>query len=88
MNDAKDHLHYWRANLKVLSILLTIWFLVSFGAGIVYVDELNQFQIGGFKFGFWMAQQGSIYVFVALIFAYTWIMNRIDRAYDVDERSH
>jgi putative solute:sodium symporter small subunit len=61
-----------------LSILLSIWFLVSFGFGILFVDFMNQFQIGGFKLGFWFAQQGSIYVFVALIFLYVFLMNRLD----------
>jgi putative solute:sodium symporter small subunit len=69
---------YWRTNLKYLSILLSIWFLVSFGFGILFVDFMNQFQIGGFKLGFWFAQQGSIYVFVTLIFLYVFLMNRLD----------
>ena len=69
---------YWITNLKYLSILLSIWFLVSFGFGILFVDFMNQFQIGGFKLGFWFAQQGSIYVFVALIFLYVFLMNRLD----------
>ena len=69
---------YWKTNLKYLSILLSIWFLVSFGFGILFVDFMNQFQIGGFKLGFWFAQQGSIYVFVALIFLYVFLMNRLD----------
>ena len=69
---------YWKTNLKYLSILLSIWFLVSFGFGILFVDFINQFQIGGFKLGFWFAQQGSIYVFVVLIFLYVFLMNRLD----------
>ena len=69
---------YWKTNLKYLSILLSIWFVVSFGFGIVLVDFMNQFQIGGFKLGFWFAQQGSIYVFVLLIFVYVFLMNRLD----------
>jgi len=69
---------YWKTNLKYLSILLSIWFLVSFGFGILFVDFMNQFQIGGFKLGFWFAQQGSIYVFVVLIFLYVFLMNRLD----------
>ena len=60
--------NYWRSNLKILSILLSIWFIVSFGFGIIFSDFLDQFQIGGFKLGFWFAQQGSIYLFVLLIF--------------------
>ena len=70
--------NYWKTNLKYLSILLAIWFLVSFGFGILLVDLLNQIQIGGFKLGFWFAQQGSIYIFVALIFVYVFLMNRLD----------
>jgi putative solute:sodium symporter small subunit len=70
--------NYWKTNLKYLGILLSIWFLVSFGFGILFVDFMNQFQIGGFKLGFWFAQQGSIYVFVLLIFIYVFLMNRLD----------
>ncbi|MDB4751556.1 DUF4212 domain-containing protein [Flavobacteriaceae bacterium] len=70
--------NYWKTNLKYLGILLSIWFLVSFGFGILFVDFMNQFQIGGFKLGFWFAQQGSIYVFVILIFVYVFLMNRLD----------
>jgi putative solute:sodium symporter small subunit len=69
---------YWKTNLKYLGVLLSIWFLVSFGFGILFVDFMNQFQIGGFKLGFWFAQQGSIYVFVLLIFIYVFLMNRLD----------
>lgn len=76
---------YWRQNLKYLSILLGIWFLASFGAGILFVDWLDQFRLGGFKLGFWFAQQGSILVFVVLIFVYVWLMNRLDRQFDVHE---
>ncbi|MAI80542.1 MAG: hypothetical protein CL917_16495 [Deltaproteobacteria bacterium] len=76
---------YWRANLKLMAGLLTVWFVVSYGFGILFVDELDEIRIGGFKLGFWFAQQGSIYVFVALIFVYVWRMNRLDRKYDVDE---
>jgi putative solute:sodium symporter small subunit len=61
---------YWRANLKVLSILLVIWFAVSYGAGILFVDTLDTIRLGGFPLGFWFAQQGSIYTFVVLIFVY------------------
>jgi|TARA_B110001450_G_scaffold65352_1_gene61871 putative solute:sodium symporter small subunit len=70
--------NYWKTNLKYLVVLLSIWFLVSFGFGILFVDFMNQFQIGGFKLGFWFAQQGSIYVFVLLIFIYVFLMNRLD----------
>ena len=77
---------YWQRNLRYLLILLSIWFLASYGAGILFVDTLNRIQVGGFKLGFWFAQQGSIYIFVALIFVYVWLMNRLDRAFDVDEQ--
>ena len=77
---------YWRAHLTILGALLLVWFAVSFGCGILFVDELDTIRFGGFKLGFWMAQQGSIYVFVALIFIYTWLMNRLDRKYDVHEK--
>ena len=77
---------YWRTNLRYLAILLSIWFIVSYGCGILFVDQLNQIKIGGFKLGFWFAQQGAIYVFVLLIFVYIYLMNRLDRAYDVDEK--
>ena len=76
---------YWRANIRLLLILLAIWFAVSFGAGILFVDVLNQIEIAGFKLGFWFAQQGSIFVFVALIFVYTWRMKVLDRQFDVDD---
>jgi len=72
---------YWRANLKILSILLLLWFLVSFGFGILWSDFLDQYQIGGFKVGFWFAQQGSIYFFVLLIFGYIYLMNKLDKKY-------
>ena len=77
---------YWRQNLIYLASLLAIWFIVSYGAGILFVDWLDQFRLGGFKLGFWFAQQGSIYVFVILIFIYVWLMNRLDRKFDFDEQ--
>ena len=73
--------NYWRSNLKILSILLSIWFIVSFGFVIIWSDSLYQLQIGGFKLGFWFAQQGSIYFFVILIFIYIYLMNRLDKKY-------
>ncbi|MAS30033.1 MAG: hypothetical protein CMC44_05405 [Flavobacteriaceae bacterium] len=72
---------YWKINLKYLIILLSIWFLVSFGFGILFVDILNQIKIKGFKLGFWFAQQGAIYVFVILIFVYVFLMNRLDKKF-------
>jgi putative solute:sodium symporter small subunit len=76
---------YWKRNLKVVLSLLAIWFIVSYGFGILLVDWLDQFHIFGFKLGFWFAQQGSIYVFVLLILAYVVIMNKVDREFDVHE---
>ncbi|MEZ4957800.1 MAG: DUF4212 domain-containing protein [Saprospiraceae bacterium] len=76
---------YWNRNLRYLAFLLAIWFLVSYGCGILFADTLNNFQIGGFKLGFWFAQQGAIYVFVALIFIYVLLMNKLDKEYEVDE---
>ncbi|MDO9554362.1 DUF4212 domain-containing protein [Rhodonellum sp.] len=76
---------YWKKNLKTLFILLSIWFLVSFGFGILLVEPLNSIRMGGFKLGFWFAQQGSIYSFVILIFVYVVRMNRLDREFDVNE---
>jgi len=73
--------NYWLDNLKILSVLLTIWFLVSFGFGIIWSDFFDQFKIGGFKLGFWFAQQGSIYFFVLLIFIYIHLMNKLDKKY-------
>lgn len=72
---------YWKANIKILISLLLVWFLASFGFGILWSDELDQIQIGGFKLGFWFAQQGSIYIFVLLIFIYVHLMNRLDQKY-------
>jgi len=78
---------YWVRNLRILFALLAIWWLVSFGAGILWADSLDNITIPGtgFKLGFWFAQQGSIYVFVALIFIYSWLMNRLDKEFDVHE---
>ena len=76
---------YWRANLKLLAVLLAIWFTVSFGFGILLVEPLNRIDFFGFPFGFWWAQQGSIYVFIVLIFVYVAAMRRLDRKYDVHE---
>lgn len=76
---------YWRENIRLLVTLMTIWFLVSFGAGILFRDFLDQFVIGGFPLGFWFAQQGSIYVFIVLIFYYAWKMHRIERRYHLDD---
>ena len=76
---------YWKVNLKYLAILLSIWFLVSFLFGIAFAESLNQFYIAGFPLGFWFAHQGSIYTFVILIFVYVFLMNKLDKKFDVDE---
>lgn len=76
---------YWKTNLKYLGILLSIWFVVSYLFGILLVDELNEIRLGGFKLGFWFAQQGSIYAFVLLIFVYIRLMNKLDKKYHVNE---
>lgn len=76
---------YWKENIKYVLILMLIWFLVSFGAGIIFKDTLNGIKIGGFKLGFWFAQQGSMYVFVILIFVYVKLMNKLDKKYGYDE---
>ncbi len=81
----KDSSLYWQANIKLVVLCLVIWFVVSFGFGILLVEPLNKIQLGGYKLGFWFAQQGSIYVFVALIFFYAFKMNRLDKEYDVHE---
>lgn len=81
-----SHRAYWRRNLRYLLILLVIWFVVSFGFGIFFADQLNDIKIGGFKLGFWFAQQGSIYIFVVLIFLYVRWMNKLDKKFDVDEK--
>ena len=75
---------YWRANLRLMAVLLAIWALVSYGFGVVWVETLNAWQVGGFPLGFWFAQQGSIYVFIALIAVYVVAMDRLDRRYGVD----
>jgi len=76
---------YWKENIRYLYILLAVWFLVSFVAGIMLKDVLNDFKLGGFKLGFWFAQQGSMYVFVVLIFVYVRLMNKLDKKYGYDK---
>ncbi|MDX5372722.1 MAG: DUF4212 domain-containing protein [Pseudomonadaceae bacterium] len=76
---------YWKANLRLMLTLLVIWFAVSFGAGVLFVEQLNAINFFGFPLGFWFAQQGSIYTFVVMIFFYVWKMNQLDRKYDVHE---
>ena len=76
---------YWKDNIRYLLILLSVWFLVSFGAGIIFKNFLNEFKFGGFKLGFWFAQQGSMYVFVILIFIYVRLMDKLDKKYGYDK---
>ena len=78
---------YWKANLKIVFSLLFIWFLASFGFGIIFSESLDQIRIGGFKLGFWFAQQGSIYIFVAIIFLYVLLMKRLDKKLKEEESS-
>jgi putative solute:sodium symporter small subunit len=78
---------YWKKNIRIVLSLLIVWFFVSFGMGILLVDVLDSFRFFGFKLGFWMAQQGSIFCFVILIFVYVYKMNKLDRQYDVEENN-
>ena len=83
--DRKIAHQYWRHNLKYLTLLMAVWFVVSYGCGILFVDELNTIKMGGFKLGFWFAQQGAIYVFVILIFVYVRLMNHLDKKFGVND---
>ena len=85
--NSKDSTHkeYWQANLRLVFACLIVWFIVSYGFGILLVEQLNAIPLGGFKLGFWFAQQGSIFVFLILIFFYSWKMNRLDRKFGVEE---
>ena len=87
MDSTEAKRRYWQANLRLVAGCLVVWFVVSYVCGILLVEPLNAYRIPGtgYPVGFWFAQQGSIYVFVALIFLYVWLMNRLDRAYDLDE---
>ena len=76
---------YWKKNIRIVLSLLAVWFFVSFGMGILLVDVLDNFRLFGFKLGFWMAQQGSIFCFVVIIFVYVYRMNKLDHQYDMDE---
>jgi putative solute:sodium symporter small subunit len=82
-NDAAQA--YWKENISLILKMLVIWFVVSYGCGIIFIDELNAIEFGGFKLGFWFAQQGSIYVFVVMIFVYAKMMERIEEKYDIHE---
>ncbi len=81
----EDRAAYWKANIRLVGILLTIWFVVSYGFGILLKETLDAFSIGGYPLGFWFAQQGSIFVFLVLIFVYAWRMNKLDQKFDVHE---
>ena len=76
---------YWRRNIRIVMVMLAIWFLVSYGAGLIFAPVLNQIEIAGFRLGFWFAQQGAIYIFVAMGFVYAALMNRLDKEFDVHE---
>jgi len=85
MNEKQNRAAYWKANLRLVGLCLSIWFVVSFLFGIVLLEQLNTIKLGGYKLGFWFAQQGSIYVFVGLIFFYAHRMNKLDKKFDLDE---
>ena len=87
MNDSHDSQAkaYWRENIRTVLILLAVWFIVSYGMGILFADALDKIQFFGFHLGFWMSQQGSIFCFVILIFVYVYKMNKLDHKYNVDE---
>ena len=83
---AKSYKEYWTRNKLYLTVLLINWFVFSYLAGIVFVDDLNSIRLGGFKLGFWIAQQGAIYLYVGLIFIYVLLMNRLDKKHNLDEK--
>jgi len=85
MSTTTNHQQYWQENLKLVFLCLFIWFIVSFGFGIFAVEWLNQFRMGGFKLGFWFAQQGSIYAFLLLILFYVFKMNQLDKKYNLED---
>ncbi len=85
MDKEKNKNLYWKLNLTIVGSLLSIWFMVSFGAGILFSENLDQFEIAGFKLGFWFAQQGSIIIFVFLIALYCFLMNKLDKRFNVEE---
>ena len=85
MADSENRKAYWRANLRLTAIMLAVWFTISYLAGIVFVEQLNTIRIGGYKLGFWFAQQGSMYGFVVIIFVYAHLMAKIDRKFGVHD---
>ena len=80
-----QELSYWQKNLRLIFRCLVIWFVVSYGFGLLLVEPLNAIRLGGYKLGFWFAQQGSIYVFCVLVFYYAWAMNKLDKEFDIKE---
>ncbi len=85
MTNKKSMQAYWKRNIRTVLALLAVWFIVSFGFGILLVEPLNTIRLGGYKLGFWFAQQGSLFVFVAIIYIYVMLMNKLDREFEVDE---
>jgi putative solute:sodium symporter small subunit len=85
MSEQNSRQAYWKANIRLVTGCLVVWFVVSYGFGILLVDQLNAISIGGYRLGFWFAQQGSIYTFVVLIFFYANRMSKLDRKFDVHE---
>ena len=85
MSQPKDISQYWPTVLRLICIILAVWALVSYGAGILFAPALNSIHLGGYPLGFWFSQQGSMYVFIALIFIYSWKMGKIDEEFDVHE---
>jgi putative solute:sodium symporter small subunit len=85
MSDSTRRTEYWKANLRLVAVLLSIWFIISYGCGILLVEPLNAIRIGGYKLGFWFSQQGSMYGFVVLIFVYAKKMAALDRKFGVEE---
>jgi putative solute:sodium symporter small subunit len=85
MSEQTKRQAYWSANLKLMALCLSIWFVVSYLFGIILVDQLNVIRLGGYDLGFWFAQQGSMYIFVVLIFFYAWRMNKLDQKFNVQE---
>jgi putative solute:sodium symporter small subunit len=86
MSQPKDISQYWPTVLRLVGMILAVWFLVSYGAGILFASALNGISLGGYPLGFWFSQQGSMYIFIALIFFYAWKMGKIDEEFDVHEQ--
>ncbi len=85
MSQPKDISQYWPTVLRLVGMVLVVWALVSYGAGILFAPALNSISLGGYPLGFWFSQQGSMYIFIALIFFYAWKMGKIDEEFDVHE---